>query len=167
MYKLISILYSIADAIREKKNSENGESNEEGGSNEQNVDNGLYGADAILVSFFHTDSQTTEYVIYDNINDLINDLIYGRKIDENAYGTSVLFLYKDKIEDNDLVGKASAGVIHLSTNLGLDGYTSSEYITDLRVKFLNTNIAGNYICVIDPYYNVDDYYIIRRKTDDD
>jgi len=152
--ELIKSLYAIANAIKGKS---------EGGGNQQNVDNGLYGADAILVSFFHTDSQTTEHVIYDNINDVINDLIYGRKVDQNAYGTTFLFLYKDKIDDNDLVGKASNGVIHLSTDLELDGYTSSECITDLRVKFLNTSIAENYTCVIDPWYNTD-YYIIDRKN---
>lgn len=161
MSKLISLLYSIADAIREKKNSEEGEPNEGGGDNQQNIDNGLFGADAIQASFFHSDTQSYEQIIYDNINDVINDLIYGRKTDDND-ATNIQFLYKDKIDDSDLVGKALYGVINLRGER-----VGQEYFTDLKVKFLNEETAGNYICVTDPYYNVDDYYIIRRKTDDD
>lgn len=158
LLEILKALYSIKDAISNKKNNS---SDEGGDSNEQNVDNGLFGADAIQASFFHSDTQSYEQIIYDNINDVINDLIYGRKTDDND-ATNIQFLYKDKIDDSDLVGKALYGVINLRGER-----VGQEYFTDLKVKFLNEETAGNYICVIDPYYNVDDYYIIRRKTDDD
>ena len=151
--ELIRALYAIRDALL-------GDSKEDG--NKQNTDNGLMGADAILVHFFHSDTQKTEYVIYDNINDVINDLIYGRKIDQNAYGTNVDFLYKNKIEDADLVGKARYGIIHLSTYMGINQESTQEAITDLRIEFINSNTAENYTCVMDDWYNTD-YYLIYPK----
>lgn len=93
--EIIRALYKIRDAI-------NGNNGESGGGSEQNVDNGLMGADAAFVCIGYRKVGT----IVTNFDDLVN-FFNSQKENYPEYGNGIVFLYKKN--NFDKLGKPTIG----------------------------------------------------------
>lgn len=138
--EIIRALYNIRDAIK-------GNNGASGGGNEQSVDNGLMGADAVAVGYGGSDKSLE---IIDNFTDLsewvintFNDVSYNK-----GYGTTIRFLYKNN--NFDKLGKPTVGEFSIGEEMSNPELNdSSSRDLKLRINYVVESTIDNY--VIDPF----------------